>query len=593
VTPPMPSPSSAPSAMARRLGAFGAALFGVVAIRVALPEPNLALPALVAWVPVLILARREMSWRQRLRLGWLLGFGVELLLFWFIGFTMREMTTLPAVAGVGLTVLYAAWHGLLAGVFLALAEPARRAAAARLRGAGPVAVAAVYAAVEWLWPQIFPWSLGHAFWQVSPVLSIAALTGVPGVAFWVMLINGILAEVVLRRAWRELLAPLGVAVGLLAFGVGWSAHVSATEPTGALRVAIVQPNFTLEEKQRASGRVARGERGERGMALKQRELLLDRLEARLAALPPDTFDLVVAPEGGFPLYWRVDVESYPPDGPAPYMVEATRRVQRAIAAGPRAHAIIGGLRRPVSGAVSAPEGAAPWGAVGGDYGGRVYPGPGADDRPRNTAVHFGPGGELRGFYDKQTLMPFGEYLPLSDVFPSLAGSVPGIANFAPGDRPCTFAVGDVLVGCGICYESVFAGPTRADLGSADALVNLTIDTWFGTTNAPESHLMLQVPRAVELGVPLIRAALTGISTVIGPDGRALGRLPLDVDAVLEVEVPLRRLRPPYRRWGPVVPWALVALAGLALGDAAWRRRRARRTDATAGDAGSPGHGGEP
>ena len=254
----------------------------------------------------------------------------------------------------------------------------------------------------------------------------------------------------------------------------------------------------------------------------------------------------MGPEGALPFPWRLDADRFPPDAPAPRDLAPTRRVACAVAEGPRADTLLGGLRQ------------------------------GPDGRTRNAAVHLGPDGAVRAHYDKQTLMPFGETLPGRDLFPDLAAKIDGIADFGAGEVPCAFDAAGARIACGICYESVFAVPTRADLGAADLLVNLTIDTWFGTSNAPESHLLLQASRAAELGVPLVRAALTGISAVVGPDGQVEASLPLDATGVLSADVPLRPLATPFRAVGPLFAWLSVALTALALALAARSRRELLR-----------------
>lgn len=528
------APEPAPSPRRLRLYGVGAAVFGGLAVHAAIPTLDLAVTSLVAWVPALYLAR-ELPWKRRLRLGWLLGFCADAITFAFISFTMQHMTSLPSAAGVGLVILYAGWHGLLGGVFLALSEPARRAAESRLRGSGPVAVALTYAAVDWLWPQVFPLSIGHSFWQVGPVASVAALTGVPGIAFLVLLVNASLADLWRTRAVRRLVLPGAVLVALLGFGVAWYAHLQTAEPVRTLRVAVLQPNYTLEEKQRAAGRLGRA------AVAPQRKAFFERLDAQIRALPPDRYDLIVGPEGAFPYNWRVDLEALPP-GDLPRDALPTRAIARAVAEGPRTDTILGGLRR------------------------------GPDGRTRNAAVHIGPDGHLRGHYDKQTLMAFGEYLPARGLFEDLFGAIHGIADLEPGDHACAFDAAGVRVSCGICYESVFAVTTRDDLGDASLLVNLTIDTWFGTTNAPESHLMLQTARAAELGVPLVRAALTGVTAVVGPDGQIEARLPRDEPGTLSVDVPLYDLSTPFRAVGPAFAWLAIGLA-LSLLSLAFVRRR--------------------
>ncbi len=526
-----PAPSARPSAL--RVAA--AALVGAGLVIAAFPTVHLAFPVLLAWVPLLTLARR-LGWKGRLVAGWLMGFSYQLVIFRWIDFTLEVMTNLPGWVHVVAWVLFALWHGLMGGVFLALAEPARRAAARRWPGAAPLAVAAVYVSIEALWPFLFPWTLGHAFWQVGPLASMMALTGAPGLSFVVLALSALAADAWSRRrqvAWR----PTAVVVGLLlAFSVGWWIRLEAGTPRRTLRVAVLQPNYTLAEKRRPS--------------VQTRSKLLVRFEGMLRALPPGRFDLVVAPEGAFPFYWDTA------DGPQGGLSKvATRRVGAAVREGPAAPVLLGGLRQPAS-----------------------------DGRTRNAAVLLGADGAVAHVYDKRILVPFGEYLPLTDVFPSLAGAVRGISDFGRGEAPCQLQAAGEPLSCGICYESIFAAPTRAAMGDGVLLANLTIDTWFGDSTAPWFHLMVQSSRAAELGVPLVRAALTGMSAVVGPDGVPRQTLALHEQGVIEAEVPLLDVTTPYRVVGPAFTWVAFAAAAAVLFQAL---RRRREPDAEAGVGSSP------
>ena len=112
-------------------------------------------------------------------------------------------------------------------------------------------------------------------------------------------------------------------------------------------------------------------------------------------------------------------------------------------------------------------------------------------------------------------------------------------------------------------RSIFSGFTRETAGSdATLLVNLTIDVWFGRSTAPWFHLMVQSSRAAELGVPLIRSALTGVSAVVGPDGVPIRVLGLDETGVLEADVELRELNTPYRMLGPLFAWMCLTLSAI-------------------------------
>ena len=508
-----------------------------VTIALAFPSTGWFPLALVAWAPILVLAR---SWgtKRRFWMGWIVGFTTNVICFRWIDFTLDVMTNLPDWSHpVGL-ILFAAWHGLLAAIFLALAEPIRLAAERARAGSGAMMVAASFAALEWAFPFLFPWGYGQALWKVSAFTSVMALTGVAGLTFVAMAFNTLIADLWISRRRQALLWAAAILVPLLLFGGIWSLAINATGDGRTLRVAILQPNHTLEDKQI----IASGSAKARGV----RRRLLSSFLAQVEELESGEHDLVVAPEGAYPFLWILD-----PNKNDPYQranTWATRRVVMAVAKGPAADTIIGGLRLP-----------------------------GGDQRLRNSAVHFGPGGEILGLYDKQVLVPFGEYMPGRDMFPSLAESVRGISNFGSGDTPCRFEVAGEVASCGICYETLFEDATRQDLGDASLLLNLSIDTWFGEGVAAEFHLMSQAGRAAELGVPLLRAALTGISGVVGPDGVLGERLDVGVRGILKTEVTIPTIQTPYRMMGPLFRWIFVGLTLWALVDI-WRARRRRKRE---------------
>ncbi|MFO0746535.1 MAG: apolipoprotein N-acyltransferase [Myxococcota bacterium] len=344
---------------------------------------------------------------------------------------------------------------------------------------------------------------------------------------------------------RAVYVAAGTLAVLLALGFGWYLHALGADARRTLRVAILQPNWTLAEKKHATP--------------EQRKKLLGRLDADLRKIPRDRYDLVVASEGTFPLLWRVDADTAPADDA---QVAATRVIARAIAEGPHTEAIIGGLRAgdvlDAAAAAASPTARAPRPPA---------------RKTHNSAVHLAADGRIVDHYDKRVLVPFSEYLPFSDLIPALKNAVSGIGNFDPGTTSCRFVVAGVPMGCGICYETMFADEMRASVGDdARVLLNLTIDTWFGKTVAPEMHLMAHASRAVELGIPLVRAALTGISALVSPTGEVVASMPVDGEGVLAVDVPITDLATPYRAMGPVFAWVAAALVVVALAEA-FRRRR--------------------
>jgi len=553
--------TDAPTSGPRRFLPILLGLFTSGLVILALPTFEIAPIGLIAWAPLLFALQAgsgpgptdmsALTRRQRFWLGMLTGFTYQLVLFRWIPFTLTEMTPFPVALTWLMVTLYALWHGLQIALFAAWLPSVTRLVSTRFPSLTPVATALFFAFVEWAFPALFPWSYGHTIWELGPIAApLLSFQGVPLMTFWVLLPSALIAELLARPQSRRAaaFATLSTLALTLALAAGLRA-LTLTPTDERLRVAVVQPNFTLAEKKKAT----------RATRLR----LLDRLEAQLRALPPGELDLIVGSEGAFSLWWQLDAGPLPTDSASPSasrkpdpLLDATRRVQRAIAEGPRAHTILGGLRID------------------------------EDGETRNAAVHLAPDGRILGHYDKQTLVPFSEYVPFADLIPSLK-EIPGIGHMIPGDRPCAFDAdlpggATIPIACGICYESMFAGDSRRDANDARLLVNLTIDTWFGTSTAPRMHLMSHASRAAELGVPLLRAGLTGLSAIIDPDGQVVSLLPLDTAGVLRADIALTTGTTVYRELGQVLMPLVGLLLIAAMLRAFWHRLRARNTIALAG-----------
>jgi apolipoprotein N-acyltransferase len=195
------------------------------------------------------------------------------------------------------------------------------------------------------------------------------------------------------------------------------------------------------------------------------------------------------------------------------------------------------------------------------------------DRPRNSLFALGASGVIEAIYDKWHLVPFGEYQP--DWLPLGIQVVPG-GGFARGPGPETLHVPGVPpVGALICYEAIFSHQVVDESDRPDWMVNVTNDAWFGNSAGPRQHLAAARLRAVEEGLPLMRAANTGISAAFDAKGHELAHLDMDTTGVLPVHLPPRLVLPLYARFGLLLPGgvaALVLLLGLA-GNPGSRRRR--------------------
>lgn len=201
-----------------------------------------------------------------------------------------------------------------------------------------------------------------------------------------------------------------------------------------------------------------------------------------------------------------------------------------------------------------------------------------DMRYFNAMALLDPAGNILSVYDKHHLVPFGEYIPFGDLMLAWFGVEAFAARlgagFTPGPGPALMSAGRVgnIVPL-ICYEVVFAGAIRAAGVRPDVLVQATNDAWFGKISGPYQHLALARLRAVEFGLPMLRAANTGISAVIDARGRVLAQLDLDQQGHLDAALPGALPPTPYARWGDLPVYLVVLLGWVVL---VWRARVAVR-----------------
>ena len=181
-------------------------------------------------------------------------------------------------------------------------------------------------------------------------------------------------------------------------------------------------------------------------------------------------------------------------------------------------------------------------------------------RAYNSIYLIDHDGSVLSVYDKLHLVPFGEFLPLQDWMEKL-GFVPLTGGFIPGLRRKPMEVPNAprMLPL-ICYEAVFPGEIEARDDRPGWIVNLTNDGWFGISSGPYQHLQQARVRAIEEGLPLVRAANTGISAVIDPVGRIVARLGLGAEGVLDSTLPSAIAPTLYARSGDIPAAMIVAIA---------------------------------
>ena len=181
------------------------------------------------------------------------------------------------------------------------------------------------------------------------------------------------------------------------------------------------------------------------------------------------------------------------------------------------------------------------------------------DLYHNSLVAILPDGTIGGTYDKHHLVPYGEY------FPSYLPIRLGETGFTPGPGVTTLHLpGLPSIGPQICYEAIFPADVVRESDRPQLMVNITNDAWFGDSTGPRQHLAAARMRAVEEGLPMIRAANTGISAIIDAHGRVWQQTELNQASVLVGPIPPQLPPTPVSRMGLAAP-LLLALASAAVG----------------------------
>ncbi len=491
--------------LAPAAGALWATAFGVHAQAVA-PWVSLA--------PLFLLLGGRRS-RSAFGLGWLHGTAFWLVSIPWIAPTLRTYGGLAPWLAVVLLVALALYLGLFTAVFAALGAPLwQRAGLLALAG-----LPALWVALEWLRGWLFsgfPWNLaGYAWTDVAGALPLAAWIGVWGVSYLVLLANGAVARAVAVRSWRPagwLLVPLL----LLPVAGRWAVPPAGIEPAAVFAagsgiasgpgaaVRVVQP--AIYNQVSYDPGVTR-EDYERLFALSRRAC--DRPGALLVWPESAAWPYELERDALF----RLDVEQLAARG-CPVLLNSTRRA--------------------------------------------------ADGRYFNSAYLVGPRGVV-AHYDKRHLVPFGEYVPLKGVFSFLDRLARSAGDYSAADRVTLLPWAGNRLGMAICFEVTFPGEV-AELvrAGATALVTITNDAWYGDTSAPWQHFRAARWRAAETRRPLVRAAITGVSGVIGPDGSVRRLLGVGEQGVLAARIVGRRDLSPFVRRPWAVPAAAAVLAAFAI-----------------------------
>jgi apolipoprotein N-acyltransferase len=522
----------------RALIAFTAGALSVLAL-----APTHVWPILFFTFPVLVWlldgiagGRVRALWIAALT-GWCFGFGYLLAGLYWVGHAfMVDARTFGWLMPFAVVALPAAM-----ALYIALAV-----ALARLiwtRGATRIlALAAALTVGEWLRGHAFtgfPWNaIGYALTSPLELAQSAALTGLWGLTFIAVAVFASPATLADDRAdTRRPFLPFVCALMVLAAMALYGTLRLARSPTSfvdGVRLRIMQPNLQQDAKFRYAARAQ--------VMSHYLNLSARATDARPRALRDVTH-----------LIW--------PESPFPFLLTREADALAAIAALlPEGTVLITGADR-VDAPPPSPRPQAAQGAGAGVY---------------NSVYVLDHRGAVLALYDKLHLVPFGEFLPFQRVLERLGlmQLTKVVGGFRAGERrePIAVAPAPPMLPL-LCYEIIFPGEAVPPGERPGWLLNLTNDGWFGISTGPYQHFQQARVRAIEEGLPLVRAANTGISAVVDPLGRIVQALPLGYEGLLDAPLPQRAAPTLYARLGDALAVLLIAVAFAAIALGRWRSGR--------------------
>lgn len=466
----------------------------------------LGMPGQIGWWPLLFVALVPLLWMiprlppmRAACMGMFCGLLYNIALIYWIVIVLGRYGGLPSwisVPGMALLALYMGSYLALFCLLLSCilkSSPSVNSSLGRLILAAPV----LWVGLEYLRSVLFsgfPWmDLGYGLYVQPLLIQVADLGGHHLITFCLVLVNAMLAALLYRRGTQRESAAGGlrvvtVAGCLLLICVGGYSVVRFQQVFSALHkwpqaeIGVIQGNIRQDLKWTEANKE---QTVETYLAL-----------SRKAAAGRD-LDLIVWPETALPLYPQQD----------PLMgrvLDFVRQEQVMLLTG--APYFVVNTQKKVNGKAI-------------DY--------------YNSGLLINASGRLVGRYNKQHLVPYGEYVPLRSYLPFLEPLVVSVGDFTAGVSSEPLSAGTIRAGVLICFESIFPDIARKEVkAGSNLLVNLTNDAWYGRSSAPYQSLAMSVMRAVETRRSLVRAANTGISGFVEPTGTIRTRTNLFVPAAL-------------------------------------------------------------
>ncbi|MBR0871540.1 apolipoprotein N-acyltransferase [Bradyrhizobium tropiciagri] len=389
---------------------------------------------------------------------------------------------------------------------------------------------------EWLRGHVltgFPWNaFGYALSEPLALAQTASLVGLWGMTFLAVAIFASPAVLIDgfsrgRRPWLATVTAVAVLAAMLVFGAV-RLSLQPTQMVAGVKLRIMQPDLQQDAKFNYAAKAA---------VMQKYLTLSDRASGPHSTGVSDA-NILIWPESAFPFFLTREADA---------MAQIADLLPRGTVL--------------ITGSVRAPD--VPAGV-------RVT-------RAYNSIYVIDHDGSVLSIYDKLHLVPFGEYLPFQEWMEKLGfmqltkvvgGFIPGTVR-KPLDVPNAPRALPL-----ICYEAIFPANVVERDDRPGWIINVTNDGWFGISTGPYQHLQQARMRSIEEGLPMVRAANTGISAVIDPLGRTVAQLGLGIEGVLDAGLPAAIAPTIYARIGNI-PAAVIVFVAFAI--VLWRRFARRKT----------------
>ncbi|MFK8137170.1 MAG: apolipoprotein N-acyltransferase [Bdellovibrionales bacterium] len=488
--------------------------------------PFYAVLGMLAFIPLFLAYDHAISAKRVFLLGWLAQFILNLIGFHWVMITAHDFGYLPWPLSFLTLIVFASFAHLYFPLSAVLWYFIQKRFQFDEIGSNILKVLCFFL-LETIFPKIFPWNFGYT-WITSSfsIAQTAEFWGFVGLSFFTVMANVpllyILKTMKVNRPIARKAAMIFICVFVLFNVLGYFAKESTPPADKSLKTLVVQANIGNFDKIQAE----QGSRFQQAIIEKYIQITEEGL-----AKHPET-ELIVWPESALPVFLRVIEGQAQPNR---YMPSIYKKIKQ--------------WKIPLFTGIFIAD----------------------KDYPYNAALLFDSNAELAGVYKKSLLLAFGETIPgieeNREAQKFIKKLVPAISFFGRGKGPSVIEFENIKIGTQLCYEGIHPNfNIELDQLGTDVFINLTNDSWFGTTFEPYQHMYMTLARAIEFRTPLLRATNTGISTMIDAKGNIYKKSPLMKEwfGLYDIPIKTNKIKTLYSRTGTLTPFVFILLGTIFL-----------------------------